>query len=150
MSGRIVALVIVIVTAVFGAGLWYAQVHAFYEEIEAERINVQGESYPVSDWRGIDASSSPLKLRACFRLPEAAREDIAARLEPYPEATPLVPPGWFDCFDAGRLTADLEAGRATAYLAEEEEFEGANRILAVYPDGRAYMWRQLTPEFANQ
>ena len=150
MSGKILALVLVIGALIFGAVLWYMQVHAFYEETEAEAVTVAGESYPVSHWQGIDAASSPLKLRACFRLAEADRAAIAARLEPYAGATPLVAPGWFACFDAGALTADLAAGRATAWIAAPEERHGADRVLAAYPDGRAFMWRQLTPEFANQ
>lgn len=149
MTGRALMIGLLAFTALFGVALWWFQTRAFYEEIEAGTVTVQGASYPVSEWQGIDAATSPLKLRACFRLGAEARAAIA-RLEPYDEATPLTAPGWFDCFDAATLTTDIRAGRATPYLAAEEEFDGANRILALYDDGRAFMWRQLTPEFANQ
>ena len=150
MTGRAFVVAFLGFTVVFAVGLWWFQTRAYYDPIEQSAVEVAGRSYPVSDWQGIDAATSPLKLRACFRLAPERVAAIAERLAPYESATPLVAPGWFECFDAGALTRALEAGRATAYLAEREEFEGANRILAVYPDGRGYMWRQLTPEFAEQ
>lgn len=144
MTGKILMSLLVGGAVLFGIALWYFQTRAFYEETEAEAVEIAGTRYPVADWRGIDAATSPLKLRACFTLAEVPEAPLAE------EPTPLVPPPWFACFDAERLSRDLAAGRATAYLAEEEEFDGANRIVARYPDGRAFMWRQLTPEFANQ
>ena len=150
MTGRALMIGLLLFAGVFAAGLWYAQVYAFYEETEADAVTVAGESYPVTDWEGIDAATSPLKLRSCFRLTEAAAAEIAERLDPFEDATPLVAPAWFECYDAGSLTADLEAGRANAYLAAGEEEPGADRVMVLYPDGRAYQWRQLTEEFANQ
>ncbi|MEM6973574.1 MAG: DUF6446 family protein [Pseudomonadota bacterium] len=131
-------------TAVFAVGLWYAQFHAFYDEIEADAVSVAGTDYAVEGFEGIDATTSPLKLRACFTMPEAP--DTA----PYGDAEPLVAPDWFECFDARALTEDLAAGRATAYLAEQGDGHGVDRIVLRYPDGRAFMWRQLQPEFRDQ
>ncbi len=144
MTGRGVVLLILGFAAVFAVGLWYAQLYAFYEETAAEAVDIAGARYPVTDWQGIDASSSPLKLRACFRLEGAVTGPKAA------DPTPLVAPPWFECFDAQAIAEALEAGEAEAFLAAAEEMHGADRVIAVYPDGRAYMWRQLTPEFANQ
>ncbi|MEM1344674.1 MAG: DUF6446 family protein [Pseudomonadota bacterium] len=143
-NGRILMIAMLVFIVVFTGGLWYTQFYAFYEETEAERVEIAGRAYAVSEWQGIDAPTSPLKLRACFRLTETPEAPAA------PEPTPLVPPPWFDCFDAEALSRDLAAGRALAYLAEAEEFDGADRVIARYPDGRAYMWRQLTEEFARQ
>ena len=45
--------------------------------------------------------------------------------------------------------ADLESGAARAYLAQPEIRPDVDRVIAVYPDGRAYGWHQLndkTPE----
>jgi len=150
MSGRILVLLLLGFTVVFAVGLWWFQTRAFYEETEVEAVAVAGEPYPVTGWQGIDATSSPLKLRACFRLAPEAVAAIADRLQPYEDATPLVAPGWFDCFDAGALTRALEDGRATAWIAAAEDRPGADAVIAAYPDGRAYLWRQLTPEFAEQ
>ena len=47
------------------------------------------------------------------------------------------------------LTADLEAGNARAILGQAEVHPDVDRIIAVYPDGRAFGWHQLndkTPE----
>ena len=60
-----------------------------------------------------------------------------------PDATPLVAPFWFRCFDAGRLTADLATGAAAAYAVARDAPPGFDLMLAAYPDGRGYLWRQL-------
>ncbi|MEO1470591.1 MAG: DUF6446 family protein [Pseudomonadota bacterium] len=144
MSGRKLMIALLAFTAVFAVALWYAQFYAFYDEIEADRVAIGGTDYAVEGFRGIDATTSPLKLRACFRLAEVP--DAPVHVDP----TPLVAPGWFDCFDAEALTRALDAGEATAYLAGPKERPGADRVVARFPDGRAFMWRQLTPEFADQ
>jgi hypothetical protein len=140
MSGRILIIGFLAFVAVFAAALWYFQTRAYYEEVSADSVEIAGQSYPVSDWRGIDAPTSPLKLRACFQLDEAPDAPVAE------DAGPLVAPDWFDCFDAQALQSALENGEATAYLAAPGEFGATNRIVARFPDGRAYMWRQLKPD----
>jgi len=54
-----------------------------------------------------------------------------------------VAPRWFDCFDAGEIGRALEEGRAVAYLGASNDPYGVDRIVAVYPDGRAFAWTQL-------
>jgi len=130
------------VIAILGAGMYYAQVYAYYEETQATEVLVEGRAIPVTDWQGIDASTSPNKIRACFTVDPAEFEGVA--LAPYPE--PLLAPDWFDCFDAEIIGTDIESGSATAYLAGDETPAGADsyevlRMIAVYPDGRAYLWR---------
>jgi len=140
MSGRILIIGFLAFVAVFAAALWYFQTRAYYEEVQADSVEIAGQRYPVSDWRGIDAPTSPLKLRACFRLAEAPDAPVAE------DAAPLVAPDWFDCFDATALQTALDTGDATAYLAAPDEFGATRRIVARFPDGRAYMWRQLKPD----
>ncbi len=147
MTGRGIVLTLLAIALLFGAALVYMQFYAFYEETEADSVEIAGARYPVTGWQGIDASSSPLKLRACFRF----AGDPAEVTGPAPEdPTPLVPPPWFDCFDAEAIAKALAAGEARAILAATGEAQGVERVVAVFPDGRGYMWRQLTPEFANQ
>lgn len=143
MSGRTFILGLLAFTAVFGVALWYFQTRAWYSEIDADTVLIAGTAYPVTDYRGIDAPTSPLKRRACFRL------EAAIDAPPAPDPTPLVAPGWFDCFDAGALARALEAGEARAFVAERNEPQGIDRIVAVYPDGRAYEWRQLNQLYAE-
>ncbi|RED13866.1 DUF6446 family protein [Pontivivens insulae] len=142
MNGKLFMSLFVGFALIFGVALWYFQVYAFYEETEADSVMAGGVEIPVTDWRGIDADTSPNKLRACFTVDPADFTD----LPPAPNPDPLVAPGWFDCFEAEQIASDLEAGLATAYLAGDETPEGAFeyeilRFIAVYPDGRAYLWR---------
>lgn len=148
--GKILAGVIVIVALVAGAAMYYLQVYHFYFEVRpvAEggtveiRITLTDGSVialPVQDFRGIDADSSPIRFRACFET--ALPQDLG--FQPYPAAVPLTAPGWFDCFDAKAIGADLEAGRARAYLGEADLVYGVDRVLAIYPDGRARAWQQI-------
>lgn len=140
MSGRIVGIGLLAFALVFGAALVWFQVFAFYERQHGVgALTIGGQVVPVADYDGIDAATSPLKLRGCFRIDPAA----VAGLAPVTDATPLTPPFWFRCFDAGALTGDLAAGRARAYRIGVNEPAGFDLMLAVYPDGRGYLWRQL-------
>ncbi|GLQ34576.1 hypothetical protein GCM10007939_08590 [Amylibacter marinus] len=122
-----------------GAGLWYSIQNAYYNEItDVTEIMAYGDAFPVKNYRGIDADTSPLKMRACFDVdwdyfPTDEYKDIA---------TPLIAPNFFKCFDAKEIGADLQAGNATAILAQENEPFGFDRFIAQYEDGRAFMWRQ--------
>ena len=149
MSGRVLTLGLVLFALVFGAALWWFQTRAYYGAVEGvEAIDVAGVAIPVEDWQAIDADTSPLKLRACFRL---AGEPPAALFDPAEDplgeaATPLVGPSWFDCFDAPAVTQALDEGRAVAALAARNEPWGFDRFVAFEPDtGRGWMWRQLNP-----
>lgn len=147
MNGRHLVLGFLAFVAVFAVALVWFQEFAFYERQPAvATLPVAGRQVPVSDYQGIDAVSSPLKLRGCLRIDPAA----VAGLDPAPDATPLNPPSWFRCFDSGALTADLAAGAATAYAIGRDDPPGFDRMLAVYPDGRAYLWRQLGAAYADQ
>ncbi|TRW98213.1 histidine kinase [Paracoccus sp. M683] len=154
--GKVAVAALALSTAAAGAGVWYAQVYGFYDRIEADgpgaQINTQsaadGTMMPLSltDFQGIDASSSPLRWRACFRL---TSEPLPESLIPYDGATPLNGPGWFDCYDADQIGHDLASGAAVAVLGTPEIRPDVDRVLAIYPDGRAYGWHQYndkTPE----
>ena len=41
----------------------------------------------------------------------------------------------------------MDSGAANAYMAAIEDMDGMDRVVAVYPDGRAYMWRQLNDKY---
>jgi hypothetical protein len=140
MSGKRLVSGFLVFLAVFAAALIWFQFFAYYERQRGlDALPVPGAPVPVSGYDGIDASSSPLKLRGCFRVDPAA----VAGLPAAEGATPLVAPFWFRCFDAGRLTRDLASGAATARLLAHDAPAGFDLMLAVYPDGRGYLWRQL-------
>lgn len=144
-SGRIIVFVIVGVTVLFGAALWWANSRAYYERLVTVDVAVQrpdGALLPlaISAASGIDADTSPLRFRACFTLDDAAALDGAAL---YDDPTPLIAPGWFDCFDAEVIGAALEAGEAQAYLGTRNTSRGVDRVVAIFPDGRGFAWTQL-------
>lgn len=131
-----------------GIAMYYLQVYGFYEDVDeltgAQAIMVtraDGTTQPVavSGFRAIDAQSSPIRYRACFTLDPATVADAA----PYPDATPLNGPGWFQCYSSKALTADLESGAARAVLGQTEIRPDVDRVLIVYPDGRAFAWHQF-------
>jgi hypothetical protein len=144
VSGKRVMIAFLGFVAIFAVGLVYFQLFAFYQRTDAPAaLALDGGAAPVRDWTGIDADTSPLKLRACFETDAAALEGA----EPAPDATPLTAPFWFRCFDARALTHDLAADRAAAYALSRDQPSGFDTMLAVYPDGRAFLWRQLNERF---
>ena len=148
-SGRLVAGGIVAFGAIFGIGMWYSQVYAYYEEVTGiDTVSVGGESFAIADYSGIEARTSPLKMRGCFTFedPKAAIEagEVAS------DAVPLKPPYWFDCFDTVQILADIEAGTATPIMAGLDEGDGADLYMAIYPDGRAYRWRQPNAKYKGR
>jgi hypothetical protein len=149
MSGRAVGIFLVVLGLIAGVAMYWLQVHAFYREVRlasdggdvvvrATKADGTVQEIAVSEFRGIDADSSPIRFRACFvTLAEPAGFAL------YPDPTPLVAPSWFDCFDAAAIGTDLAEGRATAVLGEANVSYGIDRVLVLYPDGRAYAWHQI-------
>lgn len=152
MNGKIVGGAVVLAGAVAGVAMYWLQVYAFYEPVPADAPDARmqltalatgaPEPVPAEGFTGIDAESSPLRFRACFTT-SLTLDELDARYLPYAGAAPLIAPSWFDCFDAARIGADLAAGTARAFLAQRGIQPGTDRVIAVYPDGRAYAWHQL-------
>lgn len=154
MNGRIVGSIIVISALVFGAVVYWAQEYAFYSDVSASAAQITAvnvatgapEPLAISGFEGIDGSSSPIRFRACFH----ADQDLATLTETYeiyPDATPLNGPKWFDCYDAQTIGAALESGTAVAFLSQHDIHDGVDRVIAVFPDGRAYAWHQLNEKY---
>ena len=95
----------------------------------------------VKEFRGIASDSSPIRFRACFEV--ADPEAVRAAAAPAEDPVPLTAPGWFDCFDARVLGEDIASGAAEALLGGRNVLYGIDRIVALYPDGRAYAWDQI-------
>ena len=151
MSGKFFVGIILVSALIVGGAIYYLQIYGYYREIPASSpaaeirlTTLAGVAEPVtaSDFRGIDADSSPIRYRACFRVEQSAAM-LAGTYQAYDGAEPLVTPGWFTCFDAGVIDAALEEGRATAYMGEENIYWGIDRIVAIMDDGRAFAWNQI-------
>ena len=133
--------------AIFTAALFYFQNYAYYDLIDIRQNILLGEKrYEISYYQGIDSESSGLKLRECFVVDILG--DIT--LPKYGKPTPLTAPFWFKCFNAERITKDLENGKASAFLFKKEEFDGIDNVIAIYPDGRSYRWRQLNTKYMKE
>ncbi len=154
MRGRVLGIVIIVSAAVAGIGVWYLQVHAYYEEIVAPEILLTSaatgrpERIPAESVSAIDANSSPLRYRACFTVPYS-QAMLVENYVAYEGAVPLNAPGWFDCFNAATLAVALGNGRAIAYLGEANIHEGVDRVVAVFENGQAFSWHQLSEEYQD-
>lgn len=140
MNGKILMSGMLIIAAAVGAGVWYTAETAYYQEVTGvTEVTAYGDAFPVTNYQGIDADTSPLKMRACFNVDW----DYWPSEEFKDAATPLTAPRWFSCFDAAQIGADIQAGTATAILSDDNMPFGFSTYIAQYPDGRAFMWRQI-------
>ena len=147
MDGKIFIFLFLGVVVVFGVALFYFQNYAYYESSEIKQnILVGDKRYKISNYQGIDSKSSGLKLRECFVV--ESLDDI--NLPEYGKPTPLMAPFWFKCFNAERITKDLEDGKASAFLLKKEEFDGIDNVIAIYPNGKSYRWRQLNNKYMEK
>ena len=147
MNGKRFILLFLFSVGIFAAALFYFQNYAYYDSIDIRQNILLGKKkYEISYYQGIDSESSGLKLRECFVVD--ILDDI--NLPKYEKPTPLTAPFWFKCFNAERITKDLEDGKASAFLFQKEEFDGIDNVIAIYPDGRSYRWRQLNSKYMKE
>ena len=158
MNGKIAAGSIVVIAALVGGAVWYLQTYAFYTPVKftpgAEIVltpitSDQPEPIVVKDVQGIDSDSSPLRYRACFTT-QMTLATLTEGYKVYDGATPLYAPNWFTCFDAEKIGAAILTGQAVAFLGQKnivpnQDNVEIDRVIAVFPDGRAFAWNQLAP-----
>lgn len=134
-----------------GAAIYWLQVYGFYEPVEVSgstdvelTLLVTGEPEPIlyEDFTAIDAESSPIRYRACFttNLSEALLTETYEMVE---HAEPRNAPEWFDCFDAKEIGRALEKGEALAFMGTENVIYGIDRLVAILPDGRGFVWHEI-------
>lgn len=131
-----------------GGFMYYLQVYGFYAAAAPGQVTLvslvseQAEPIIADDVTAIDADSSPIRFRACFNTSHS----LALLSETYVQidgATPRNAPGWFECFDAAAIGAELEAGTALTFLGAKNVEYGVDRIVAITDDGRGYIWHEL-------
>ena len=151
MTGKLLAILLLVSAALAGGGMYYLQVYGFYYDVtpspgEDVALLVDGADAPVaikySGFQAIDADSSPIRFRACFDT-DLTLEELQSTYLPADEATPLTAPGWFDCYDAVALADALKSGRAQAFIGQKNIHYGVDRIVAVTQDGKGYIWHAL-------
>ena len=139
-------LAVLLLASGIGAGvfMYYTQVYAYYEEVKVNDVQLVSvvadlpESISFDNFEAIDATSSPIRYRACFTT------DLSLSLltETYVglETVKLRnAPSWFDCFDAGAIDAELNAGTALPFLGQKNVHFGVDRIVVITDDGRGYV-----------
>ena len=148
MSGKIVGLSIVLIALVAGAALYYLQIYAFYRDVADDGAAVvlateSGDalSVPYTEFEAIDADSSPIRYRACFKtdFDVAGAEGLVFLSHKEPRNAP----GWFSCFDAEALATEIDAGTAQVVLSVKNVAYGVDRVIAFTKDGRGFAWHEL-------
>ena len=143
MTGKILVGVMAAVALAVALSVYYLQVFYYYDRVTLDAVTLttpDGETgIDATDIRAIDATSSPIRFRACFETAPGAGTSAV----PYDGAVPLTAPFWFDCFDADAIGAALEDGTARAYLGTKNIDYGVDRIVAITDDGRGFVWHQL-------
>ncbi len=156
MKGKILMGGMLGFTAIFAGALWYFQNYAYYDVDETDDFIIQltlvggagMQDIPASNFKILSSETSPLKFRACFTV-ENSIPMLTETFIVYEDATPLLPPSWFTCFDTVAITEDLDTGEAVAFLSAKDVSQGVDRIVAVYGDGRAYSWHQLNEKYTD-
>ncbi|SDY45776.1 DUF6446 family protein [Citreimonas salinaria] len=145
-AGKILAIVLILCAIVAGAGMYYLQVFHYYEEAPMQdSVRLTGSDgtpidLPVRDFRAIDAESSPIRFRACFRT-DASLDTLDAEI--YPRAIPRRGPFWFDCFDADAVGAAIAEGSARVFTGQRNLEFGIDRVVAITNSGRGYIWHEV-------
>ncbi|MEM6596101.1 MAG: DUF6446 family protein [Pseudomonadota bacterium] len=148
MAGKIITVLLALITLAVGSGVYYAQVYGYYEELSPEDVvltnlaNGVPEAILADGFTGIDAESSPIRYRACFTTPSSLAM-LTETFEIFEDAEPLTAPGWFDCFDAEAIAAELRTGTAIAFTGTRNFEYGIDRVVAITSDGRGYVWHQV-------
>ncbi|PVA10064.1 histidine kinase [Pelagivirga sediminicola] len=149
--GKILTIILAVCAIGGGILMYYQQVYAYYYEVEPNGTSdVQmtslssgaPEAVEYDAFEAIDADSSPIRYRACFttRLSLESASDAYVADQ---TGVPLTAPGWFECFDAKQIGAEIEEGRARAYLGTENIRYGIDRVVAIHEDGRGWVWDQI-------
>ena len=150
-AGRIAVGFIMLTAALGGIFIWYAYERAYYEPVVFAKgaeirlvplVGDQPEAIVAEAVEGVDAKTSPIRFRACFRTPLSLAM-LTETYRPYDAPVPLVAPSSFPCFAAEAIGTALEKGEALAFLSEPNITYGIDRVVAVLPDGRGFAWHQI-------
>ena len=150
MTGKLLTIAIVVCALFAGGAMYYLQVYGYYYDVpEAEHqvvltsvVTEEPEVIDTYDFTAIDADSSPIRYRACFKT-DSSIAMLTETYKIYDKPEPLLAPKWFECFDAKTIGEDLETGAAVAFMGTRNQTYGIDRIVAIYPDGRGYVWHEV-------
>ncbi|WP_291729631.1 DUF6446 family protein [Leisingera sp. F5] len=149
--GKVLALILILSALAAGGAMYYLQIYGFYDNVELQPgrdvvlvpLN-GGEGQPIaySKFEAIDADSSPIRYRACFRT-KVTPDELAQVFTLTDKLEPRNAPGWFECFDAAAIGEQLANGSAKSFLSVKNISFGVDRVVAVTDEGRGYAWHEL-------
>ena len=154
MNGKIAGISIVGTAIVAAAAMYYFQEYGYTIDVATDApvqlTTLAGprEDILTENLQAYDATSSPLRYRACFTTPQS-QAMLTETYKVVDDPVPLTGPRWFDCYDAATVGAALETGEAIAFLGQADIHEGVDRVVAVFPDGRAFVWHQLNEKLTE-
>ncbi len=160
MNGRFVGNSILVSALGLGAVLWplgggvRAQVAGGDTSAAAVGVTLvniatgEPETIRVEGLESTGTASAPDGYRACF-TPEMSFPALSETFLHYETPAPGPAPDSFGCFDAGAIGDALETGEAFAFLGKQNVHPGVDRVVAVFPDGRAFAWTQLNETYAE-
>ena len=151
MTGKLLAILLVVCAVAAGAGMYYLQVYGYYYQVAPSpgqdvvlTKTATGQPAPIaySAFQAIDADSSPIRYRACFQtdltLPQLTEQFVLAE-----KAEPLTAPDWFECYDAAALAEAVDAGTAKVFVGIKNIHFGVDRVVAITSDGKGFAWHVL-------
>ena len=150
-AGRLVVIALLLAAALAGGALYYLQVYGYYEEVVPSpgrdvlltpQSGAEPQPIRYTGFRGIDAESSPIRYRACFRTDETPA-DLGVEYIVVNAAEPRNAPRWFDCFDAEDIASGISAGKVQVFLGQKNVAYGVDRLVAITEDGRGFIWHDL-------
>jgi len=148
MAGKIVSIILALTALAVGGGVYYAQVYGYYETVAGDIVVLtakgsgDAEEILFDSLRAIDASSSPIRYRACFTTP-LSLDTLSETYELFDTAEPLRAPYWFDCFDAQAIGSQLSEGKAVAFTGTRNLEYGIDRVVAINDEGMGFVWHQV-------
>jgi len=86
-------------------------------------------------------SSGEANMHGCFKT-TMSLPMMTETYKIYDDALPVAPVDGLACFDAKEISAALAADTAFAFLSQSNIATGIDRVVAVYDDGRAFVWNQ--------
>lgn len=153
MKARLILGLMLGISAFAGGALWYLQTRVYYTQVppdEVEKVQLTGlvsdvpEPIMAENVKQISGPHMPLRHRACFETTHSLAM-LTETYQIYDAPEPLIGPGWFSCFDAKAIGAELQSGTAIAFVGQAHIVYGVDRVVAVNGDGRGFVWHQLNP-----
>ena len=149
--GKFLALILIVSALAAGGAMYFFQIYGFYDTVKPQPgrdVMLMpldgGAAQPIaySDFEAIDADSSPIRYRACFRT-KVSPDELAQVFTLSDKVEPRNAPPWFECFDAAAIGAQLAEGKARSFLSAKNISYGVDRIVTVTDDGFGYVWHEL-------